>query len=161
MIDVDKLESLAKAKHEENLKFRVFLKNHVNEEVLDQDIKELHEKYFKIYDCRKCRNCCKKIGISIDYDEIDRLKLTKSDMSLLKEEDGILINKGSSCPFLCSNNECALINNLPRTCKDYPYTNKPERIKSLHTIIDNTFICPVVFEIMEDLKKKYNFKMVR
>lgn len=56
MIKLDELENLAESKQEENLKFRRYLKNHADEEELDNDLKELHEKYFKIYDCTKCRN---------------------------------------------------------------------------------------------------------
>lgn len=161
MIKIEMLEKLAKEKWNENLMFRTFLKAYADEEKLDNDFKELHEKYFKIYDCAKCRNCCKKLGISIDFDEIDKINLTNEDKSLLEEKYGKYINKDDECPFLCSNNECKLKNNLPRTCKEYPYTNKPERLQSFFTIIDNTFICPVVFEIVEDLKKKYNFKKGR
>ncbi len=56
MIKLDELENFAESKQEENLKFRRYLKNHADEEELDNDFKELHKKYFKIYDCTKCRN---------------------------------------------------------------------------------------------------------
>ena len=161
MVEIEMLEKQAQEKYDENLKFREFLKTYADEKELDKDFKELHEKYFKIYDCTKCRNCCKKLGISIDFDEIDKLNLTKENKSLLEDDYGKLVNKDDGCPFLCSNNECKLKNNLPRTCKDYPYTNKPERLQSLYTVINNTFVCPAVFEIVEELKKKYNFKKVR
>ena len=161
MIDINELENLAKSKQEENLKFRKYLKTHADEEKLDNDFKELHEKYFKVYDCSKCRNCCKKLGISIGYDEIDHLSLTKEQLQNLKEEYGKYINKEEGCPFLNKTNECLLKDNLPTSCKEYPYTNKPERIESLFTIINNTFVCPAVYEIVEELKKKYNFKKVR
>ena len=107
------------------------------------------------------RNCCKKLGISIRYDEIEYLNLTKEQLQNLKEEYGKYINKEEGCPFLRENNECSLKDNLPASCKEYPYTNKPERLESLFTVIDNTFICPAVYEIVEELKKKYNFKKSR
>lgn len=161
MIKLDELENLAESKQEENLKFRRYLKNHADEEELDNDFKELHEKYFKIYDCTKCRNCCKKLGISIRYDELENINLTKEQLQNLKEEYGKYINKEKGCPFLNENNECTIKGNLPASCKEYPYTNKTERLESLFTVIDNTFVCPAVYEIVEELKKKYNFKKVR
>lgn len=42
-----KLENLAESKQEENLKFRRYLKNHADEEELDNDFKELHKKSLK------------------------------------------------------------------------------------------------------------------
>lgn len=42
-----KLENLAESKQEENLKFRRYLKNHADEEELDNDFKELHKKFLK------------------------------------------------------------------------------------------------------------------
>ncbi len=160
MIKLDELENLAESKQEENLKFRRYLKNHANKEELDNDFKELHEKYFKIYDCTKCRNCCKKLGISIRYDEIEYLNLTKEQLQNLKEEYGKYLNK-EECQFLNNNDECTLKGCPPNSCKEFPYTNKTERLESLYTVINNTFICPAVYEIVEELKIKYNFKKVR
>ena len=161
MIAINELEKLAKSKHDESVRFRTYLKTHANEEELDKAFKKLHDKYFKIYDCSKCRNCCKELGVSIGYDEIDKLHLSKEQLSNLKDNFGNYVNKNNGCPFLNSNNECVLKDNLPLSCKEYPYTNKPERLESLYTVINNTFICPAVYEIVEELKKKYNFKIVR
>lgn len=99
MIKLDELENLAESKQEENLKFRRYLKNHADEEELDNDLKELHEKYFKIYDCTKCRNWCKKLGISIRYDELENLNLTKSQLHNLKEDYEKYINKEKGWTF--------------------------------------------------------------
>lgn len=164
MIDINEIENLAKSKQEENLKFRRYLKTYADAEKLDNDFKSLHEKYFEVYDCSKCRNCCKKLGISIRYDEIEYLNLTKEQLQNLTKEYGKYINKEEDCPFLRENNECSLKDNLPASCKEYPYTNKPERLERLErlfTVIDNTFIYPAVYEIMEELKKIYNFKKLR
>ena len=34
---------------------------------------------------------------------------------------------------------------------------KKERLCSLYSVIANVGVCPVVYEILEDLKKEYNF----
>ena len=47
MIILDELENFAESKQEENLKFRRYLKNHEDEEELDNDFKELHKKFLK------------------------------------------------------------------------------------------------------------------
>ena len=66
--------------------------------------------------------------------------------------------KCNRCKFLDDDNNCLAKNCLPESCRDYPYTNKSERLFSLHGIIDNASICPVVYEILEELKKIYHFK---
>jgi uncharacterized protein len=42
--------------------------------------------------------------------------------------------------------------------REYPFTNKPERLFSLLSIIDFASEYPVVFEMLERLKKTYGFK---
>lgn len=73
MIDIKDLKELAKRKEKENYRFRKYLKIHADEIELDKQFKRLHDKYFKIYDCKKCRNCCKEIGISMDEEELDNI----------------------------------------------------------------------------------------
>jgi hypothetical protein len=46
----------------------------------------------------------------------------------------------------------------PKTCKEFPHTNKPERLWSLLGVLSFAEICPVVFEILERLKQIYRFK---
>ena len=152
---------------DENYRFRTFLKIHADEKQLDKDFKELHEKYFKNFDCTKCRNCCREIGVSIQEDELNKIcKYYNFDRQELKtkyldEEYGEYTNKNKSCPFLKDNNECQIKDCLPRSCIDYPYTDKEDRLDSLITIVQNSMICPVVYQILEDLKIKYHFKSKR
>jgi len=39
-----------------------------------------------------------------------------------------------------------------------PFTNKPERLFSLLSIVECSSVCPIVFEMLERLKKIYGFK---
>ncbi len=164
MIEVKDLERLGKEKEEENYRFRVFLKCHADEKQLDKDFLELHNKIFKNYDCSKCRNCCKKIGVSLNEAELVeickeyKLDINELKNNVLKENYGKYVNKKNPCPFLGSDNECKIEKCLPKSCKEYPYTNKPERLFSLLTVVQNSKICPAVYEILEELKKKYNFR---
>lgn len=51
MIEVKDIKRLGNLKEEENLRFRQFLKMNADPDKLDRQFKELHNKYFKIYDC--------------------------------------------------------------------------------------------------------------
>ncbi len=164
MIDVKDLKVLANRKEDENYRIRNYLKINADDIELDKQFKRLHEKYFKIYDCKKCRNCCKEIGTSMDEQEVanicNYLKIDKEKFisDNLKEKYGEYSFKDHKCKFLDENNFCKIEKCLPRTCKEYPYTNKEERLFSLYSIIANASVCPVVYEILEELKKEYNFK---
>lgn len=165
MIELKDLERLAREKEEENYRFRTYLKTHADEKKLDKEFKMLHEKYFKIYDCSKCRNCCKTIGVSMQEDELLKIcKFYNLDIdevkNMLVEKYGKYINKDKSCPFL-EDKTCKIAKCLPRTCKEYPYTNKSERIDSLLTVVQNSKVCPVVYEILEELKRIYKFRSKR
>ncbi len=167
MIDIKDLKALAREKEDENYRFRKFLKIHADEKTLDNQFKKLHEKYFKIYNCKECRNCCKEIGISMDEYELDKicnyLKLDKEKYinDNLIDRYGEYSFKEHKCKFLDENNNCKIKKCLPRTCKEYPYTNKEERLFSLCNIVANASICPVVYEILEELKKEYNFRQLK
>lgn len=164
MINIDKLEELSDKKLEQNIKFRTYLKNHADEKKLDKQFKQLHNKYFNIYKCSECRNCCKKIGTIIEKEELDNIcKYMQFDEKKLIREELIKneLNytfKDKKCMFLEENNNCKIEKCLPLSCREYPFTNKEERIFNLYSIIDNARICPVVFEILEELKIIYNFK---
>ena len=60
-------------KIDQNYKFRSYLKGHADELELDRQFKMLHEKYFKDFDCSKCRNCCKRLGVSMSEIELDKI----------------------------------------------------------------------------------------
>ena len=49
----------------------------------------------------------------------------------------------------------------PDSCKKYPYTDQPERLSSLLSVLDVIKICPVAFEIFERLKKEYGLRVRR
>ena len=42
-------------------------------------------------------------------------------------------------------------------CRRYPYTDQPDRMGSLLSIIESAAVCPVLYEILERLKEEYHF----
>lgn len=66
--------------------------------------------------------------------------------------------KEKPCCFLTENGACEIEKCKPEACREYPFTNKPERLFSLYSIVDSVSVCPLVFEILERLKKIYGFK---
>ena len=156
------IKEISEEKLDENYRFRTYLKTHADEKTLDEQFKELHNKYFKTFDCSKCRNCCKTLGISMNESELNEickhyhLDACEMKSKVLTEDYGEYI--AHPCPFLNADNSCQIKECLPKSCQDYPYTNKEERLFSLLTIVNNSKICPVVYEILEELKDMYHFR---
>ena len=76
----------------------------------------------------------------------------------LKEKYGEYSFKNIKCQFLKEDNSCKVSFCLPMSCKEFPYTNKPERLFGLISIVNNAKVCPVIYEILEELKKEYHFR---
>ena len=165
MIEPDKVREAAEKKEEENWMFRTFLKMCADEKELDKQFKRLHEEIFSQYDCSKCRNCCREYTIEIPKKDLEKiakeLEMPKSLVirTFLKKnpENGNYQTKGKPCAFLNQEGVCILGHCQPESCKGYPFTNQPGRMGSLMDIVNNTAICPVVFEIYERLKTEYGF----
>lgn len=166
MLYSDKVQEAAQRKEDENFRFRSYLKGHANEEELDRQFLQLHEELFADYDCSKCRNCCKLYKGSIPAEDIEKdaeyLGITPQqfiDFFLEKDRSGIgYQTKHKPCDFLQEDGNCKLGECKPDSCKKYPYTNQPERLCSLLSVLDVVTICPVAFEIFERLKREYGFK---
>ena len=72
--------------------------------------------------------------------------------------EGAYKAKHCPCDFLREDGDCVLGEYKPENCRNYPYTDQPDRMGSLLSIIESAAICPVVYEILERLKEDYHFK---
>ncbi|MDR1333608.1 MAG: YkgJ family cysteine cluster protein [Holosporaceae bacterium] len=77
---------------------------------------------------------------------------------LIKGEEGEYLLKSIHCKFLDKNGLCKIQHCKPDVCKKYPHTDQSERLSSMRSIIESAEVCPVVFEILEQLKKLYRFR---
>ncbi len=93
------------------------------------------------------------MGITPEQVVHDYLEQEEYDMSYQ--------TKPKPCDFLQDDGNCKLGDCKPDSCKKYPYTNQPERLTSLFSVLDVIEICPVAFEIFERLKKEYGFRVRR
>lgn len=169
MIAPERIKFEAKKKETENIHFRTFLKCNADEEELDRQFQKLHAELFAGYDCNACRNCCKMYFGSIPEEDLERdatwLNMTKEEFihTYLVREDS---EEGYAtihrpCDFLNEDGSCKLGECRPENCKKYPYTDQPDRLWSLYSVLEAVEVCPVAFEIFERLKKEYGFQKNR
>jgi uncharacterized protein len=128
----------------------------------DEVVHKLHEEIFSNIDCLACGNCCKILGPRIINKDIDRLskyfKIKQNvfiDRYLRIDEDNDYVFKSMPCPFINSQNYCLVYTERPKACREYPHTNRRRFHQIFDITLKNTFICPGVFEIIEELKRYY------
>lgn len=167
MIEPKKMKTYGKKKSLENWAFRAFLKNTIeNEEAFDRVVNRLHKQYFSETFCQQCRNCCKMTGVCLQ-EETDLCNaasaLNMSKEALIKRylkqdtPQSYSSRRQPTCIFF-QNESCMLKDGKPSSCKDFPYTQKPDRFLSLMSMVSAAEICPIAAQIMEDLKKEYHFE---
>lgn len=164
MIRPEDVAKEANKKSRKNLQFRTYLKNHADEDVLDEQFKRLHQELFADYDCSKCRNCCKMYKGNIPESDLEEdakyLNMTKEAFIEKYLEKGRYNynTKHQPCDFLKEDGSCLLNDHKPDSCKKYPYTDQPGRLFSLYSMLNAVEVCPVAYEIYERLKTEYNFR---
>ena len=159
--DLHAIEDLALLNQDENWRFRVFLKG------FDIPGKKLNAMVMNLYgniagkiDCTQCGNCCKKLEPVLLPADIKRMakginiiEKTFYDTYLTSDTEGDIIFKQRPCPFL-EHNFCTQYRFRPEVCRSYPHLHGGEFVSRLIKIVQNTSICPIVFNVYEGLKEK-------
>lgn len=154
------LPEKAKDKHKENKKFFTKLQKRPPKH-LDAQMKDLHEEEFARTNCLDCANCCKTTGPLFTNKDIERiskhfkLKPVKFIETYLRvDEDNDFVLQKVPCTFLGADNYCSIYEVRPKACREYPHTDRKDFHKISKLTIENTFICPAAFNIVEEMKKR-------
>lgn len=164
MIEPSEVREAFKRVESENYSFRAYLKNHADADELDEQFLALHNELFLKYDCNKCKNCCREYSACFEENELSPvaafLGITETEFRnmYIKENFGEYQLNTKPCCFLKEDGGCKIEACKPLNCRDYPFTNRRERLFSLLSIIESARICPVVYEMIERLKQIYRFK---
>ena len=158
--DLNKIQKLSKKNDPENWNFRAFLKGYdATIEEMDSIVHELYQRIASAIDCTKCANCCKKVRPVLDQEDIQKcsegvgISVSQFKMKYLipHKEQGKLVFKEKPCPLL-KNNLCSIYRHRPKDCKSFPHLHKKEFVFRLWGVVDNCSICPIVFNVYEQLK---------
>jgi len=156
-IDLAKIKKLARKREDENWEFQTFLKGYDGKD-LDTLVHKLVQKYSDSIDCTACGNCCRETQPILNKNDIN--VLSKSlDISpvqfkkeyIQKDKDGEDVFTQFPCPFL-SGNKCSHYDSRPVDCKSFPHIHKKHFTSRLIGVIYNYSICPIVFNVYEELK---------
>jgi len=128
----------------------------------DHVIADFNDEVFAAIDCLKCGNCCRTIGPKMSEPEIRRAcksfgldpKVMMRDTLTHDEELGWMCNT-MPCPFLKDDNACAIYEDRPRDCDDFPYMKQRAIQRSLGRLAFNTEFCPAAYLIAEKIIERY------
>jgi len=159
-INLEQLEDSSAEKKQENKKYFAKLKKKKPKN-LDVIMQKLHEEEFEKTDCLTCANCCKTTSPIFTDKDINRIsrylrikELQFFEQYLRYDEDDFRVLKEVPCTFLNSDNTCFIYDVRPKACREYPHTDRKKFIQLTQLTLNNTEVCPAVFNIVEELKKK-------
>jgi uncharacterized protein len=165
--DLDYLARIFEAKEPENLAFREFVKVDVelSDRRLNAIVQETTAAVWEHIDCRTCANCCKTRYTLFSRTEIvriaDYLGTTVEDLRTryltYDGEEGRYTTQELPCPFL-KDNLCTIYEVRPAICVGYPHLHRNFRTRLLKTL-DNAETCPIVYNVLERLKRRLGFRI--
>jgi Fe-S-cluster containining protein len=163
LTDLKEVEKQASLKWDENQRLRQFLKNLPGPRAQEL-VEKISRQVSSQIDCRTCANCCQALTITPKPTDIkrlsDHLKMEPFDFRqkyLKKDHEGDLVFKQRPCPFL-KQHKCSVYEARPETCRSYPHMEMNHMAGRGWHIVENTFICPIVFNIYELLKRELGSK---
>jgi uncharacterized protein len=163
--DRKRVEKLARQKEVENWNFRTWLKGwcDVSSEEIDARFLHYYQLVAKEIDCTKCANCCIKMQPLLSSEDIGKLAehvglsysaFYKRYVMEDEEGEGFVFNK-MPCPFL-KDKKCTVYASRPEECRSYPHLDKKDRVYSMSSIFGSCFICPIVYNVYELMKKEFS-----
>jgi Fe-S-cluster containining protein len=161
--DLALISAKSKEKTEENDQFSYYLKNS-QIEGLDQKVFELNRNISATVDCQQCGNCCKTLMIVVSEVEADHVSsvLGKNrqhfdQQYLEKGSNGLMIMNTMPCHFL-KENSCTIYSNRFEGCHEFPALHLPDFQKRIFTHLMHYERCPIIFNVIEQLKIDLNFE---
>jgi Fe-S-cluster containining protein len=161
-IDLVQIRKMAAKKEKENWRFRQFLKGSEDDLGIDRLVAEITERVWAGIDCTTCANCCRELQPTFSAEDVSRVARRLGmdrqqfiNMYLQETEHGESNRwntRTTPCPFL-KGNLCSIYEDRPGDCIDYPHLYKPGFVARTWSMIERTFTCPIVYEVMEEMKK--------
>jgi Fe-S-cluster containining protein len=156
------LQHESELKQDENDEFRRYLDQCDSNEV-DKLVHQLNEKITPQVNCLECGNCCRSLMINVEENELhaiaDYLHTNTEDLKARHVEtslQGQMIMNTIPCAFL-SGNACTVYEHRFSECREFPHLNRPHFTERLFGTLMHYGRCPIIYNVVEQLKNKLNF----
>jgi len=161
-INKEKIAEWAEIRSDENDSFRVYLQNR-DSKMIDQMVHELNATIEPLIDCTACGACCNGLMINVTQPELEavaaHLNTTESafkEQHIEESLGGMMIMNTIPCHFL-NEKKCSIYNNRFKECRDFPHLHKPNFTDRLFGTLMHYSICPIIFNVVEQLKINTQF----
>ena len=158
--DINTVKVLAEEKQDENWRFRTFLKgSNLSQVRLDRTVAQHYAAAAAKIDCCTCANCCKIMSPSLLKRDIRRLAkhLSLPEDELIREylqpgeDKNTYTSRQVPCPFL-QDKLCTVYEARPDNCRSFPNLHKRDFKSRLIQVVQNSAVCPIVYNVLEELK---------
>ena len=168
--DIPLIKRYSRHNEAEDVRFREFLKFRLNlsNAELDAVVRETTDAVWREIDCTTCANCCKTLHIVVDNADIKRLSLRLKitprafEARYVKTDtDKTKLFSTLPCPLLGADNRCTVYEDRPKACRDFPFLHgKNFRSRTLG-VMDDASRCPIVFNVWQELKRKFRLRWLK
>lgn len=160
--DLQKLATDEKLKEEENFHFREFLAKQ-DDEIIDASVYKLNEIIAPQINCTECGNCCKTLMVNIiENESVDLAAHLNMKLPELKEKyietslQGDMILNKIPCHFLAGT-VCSIYEHRFTECREFPKLHLPKFKNRLFATFMHYGRCPIIYNVLEELKKQTGF----
>lgn len=157
IVDLKTIENQTRQQSANNAEFAQYLKTQ-DSSLVDTQFHTSYKRVASAIDCTKCGNCCQSLIVAPDYRDISLLAssidLTTQDFKkkyMRRDAEGDMVFRQKPCPFL-KQSRCSVYQNRPGLCRRYPYLDEPNILLSLSRVLRNLPVCPIVFNVFEEMK---------
>lgn len=157
------ISSLSIAREHENERFKMFLQQ-VDGGQIDSKVLELNNTITPKIDCTQCGNCCKSLMITVSDEEanvlssaLNQTRENFDEQYLEKGSNGLMLINTIPCTFL-SDNKCTVYENRFAGCREFPAMHLPNFKQRLFTSFMHYNRCPIIFNVIEELKDALVFE---
>lgn len=165
MTDLQFIKQSAATKEVENIQFRGFVKLELplSDRRLNSTVQETTAAVWEHVDCQSCANCCRMLHPVFSRAEVQRIATYRNTtVEAIRKRyltsdatTGRYTTKTLPCPFL-EDNLCSIYEVRPAVCEHYPHLQRNFRSR-LWQVLDNAAVCPIVYNVLERLKKQFGF----
>jgi uncharacterized protein len=166
IIDLAYIERASKDNKQEDLAFRNYVRADLDlsDYRLNGIVQQATQEVWARIDCRACANCCKTRHPLFSRAEVARiatyLGITVEELRAryleIDHEAAKYTTRELPCPFL-QDNLCSIYDVRPSACAGYPHLHRNFRNRLWQTI-DNAETCPIVFNVLDRLKRRLGFR---
>ena len=166
--ELELVERYARARQDENRRFGSYVKRlQMPGAALDAVVRETADEVMEQVDCTLCGNCCKTMYVTVDQFDIERLakRLGMKPHAFERKyvvmaDDREKLLSRVPCAFL-DGTRCSVYEDRPRACRDFPYLHVRGFRERTFMMMNNTVLCPIVYNTLEQVKPKVGFQPKR